>query len=112
MNKSDLAILPPELAVCSISSREIVLPLQGAIEAVNFLESNGIEIGGWEGWVKTCDGRVGHTNTVRGTESLETLTLQEAAEFCRETMLQDAEDWKTENPTPTDELHFCITVCR
>lgn len=111
MSKAVLELLPNELASRSISPREIVLPLREALEAVEILESKGILILGWEGWVKTPDGRVGHGSAPQGTVSLEDLSVHEAAEVCRKTMPQDAAQWETENQGTTDELHFCITVC-
>lgn len=110
MHVKDLDLISKVLSVLSISTEEIVLPLSKALEAVDVLESKGIHIFGWEGWIKRSDGRVGHANTPQGTESLDTLSIQEAAELCRKTMLQDAQQWQTENHETKDELYSCITV--
>jgi len=105
-----LALLPAELASHSISHREIVLPLAEALQAINILESKGILILGWEGWVKDRVGRIGHGSAPQGTGSLQSLSVEEAAAVCRQTIPQDAAQWDAENPGTTDELHFCITV--
>ncbi|WP_176155087.1 hypothetical protein [Burkholderia vietnamiensis] len=55
-----LQCLPPEIALQSISPREIVLPLNAAIAAIDYCANNKIRILGWEGWIQSPDGRVGH----------------------------------------------------
>ena len=106
---SQLGAIPPALAALSISRREIVLPLAAALECLDFCVLHRIPIYGWEGWVLTADGRVGHGSAPQGTVCLADLPL-EAAAFCRRTMVSDAEVWQTENPETTDKLHFCITI--
>jgi hypothetical protein len=110
MKTTALQLLPENLASRSISSREIVLPLKEALEAISILEKSGKPIAGWEGWVKTKDGRVGHGNAPQGTVNLSNLPVHEAAEFCRHTMQQESILWQTQNNGSTDELHFCITM--
>jgi hypothetical protein len=110
MSKQELNLLPEELASRSISPREIVLPLRDALEAIDILEKKGILILGWEGWVKGRDGRVGHVSVPQGTVSLDALSVHEAAEVCRRTMLQDTAMWEAGHKGTTDELLFCITV--
>jgi hypothetical protein len=107
---STLELLPTRIAEKSISPREIVLPMTEALEAIDLLEAKGLLILGWEGWVKTADGRVGHGSAPQGTVSLENLSIKAAAQRCRETIPQDAARWLAENPETTDALHFCITV--
>jgi hypothetical protein len=108
---SALELLPARIAEKSISQQEIVLPMTEALEAIDLLEAKGLLILGWEGWVKTADGRVGHGSAPQGTVSLENLSVEAAAQYCRETIPQDAAHWLAENPETTDALHFCITVC-
>ena len=105
-----LSHLPLHIAEKSISEREIVLPMTEALEAVDFFESKGTLILGWEGWIKTADGRVGHGSAPQGTVSLQDLSVVAAAQVCRETIPLDAAQWAAENPGTTDALHFCITV--
>ncbi|MEB4632283.1 hypothetical protein [Burkholderia contaminans] len=38
------------------------------------------------------------------------MPLDEAAAFCRRTMVSDAEAWQHDNPETTDKLHFCVTI--
>lgn len=111
MSQQDvLTILPEHLRAHSISAREIVLPEREALEAIDFLEAEGMRILGWEGWVKTQDGRVGHGSAPQGTVSLDALSVPEAAHLCRTTIPIDAAQWRLEYPDTTDSLHFCITV--
>ncbi|HDR9517562.1 TPA: hypothetical protein QDC20_004511 [Burkholderia aenigmatica] len=107
---SQLGAMPPALAAQSISRREIVLPLAAALECIDFCVLHRIPIYGWEGWVLTIDGRVGHGSAPQGTVCLADWPLEEAAAFCRRTMVSDAEVWQNENPETTDKLHFCMTI--
>src|SRR5689334_16067045 len=102
---SALELLPGRFAEKSISQQEIVLPLTEALEAIDLLEARGLLILGWEGWVKTADGRVGHGSAPQGTVSLENLSVEAAAQCCRETMPQEAAVWLANNPETTDALH-------
>lgn len=108
MNPLDL--LPVQLRERSISQSEIVLPLTQALEAIDLLESQGIQILGWEGWVKDEQGRIGHGNAPQGTMSLQKLSRPEAAQLCRDTIQSDASQWMQDNPNTSTSLHFCITV--
>ena len=107
---SQLDLLPTRLRELSISQREIVLPMTEALEAINLLESQGIQILGWEGWVKDTQGRVGHGSAPQGTGSLQELSVQDAAHLCRTTIPREAVQWAQNNPGSTDALHFCITA--
>ena len=110
MSKKALEFLPPEIMALSISQREIVVPLKEALEVVDIMESKGILILGWEGWVKTEDGRVGHGSAPQGSVSLEDCSVADAAEICRKTMNEDAAEWESKNKGSNEKLHFCITV--
>jgi hypothetical protein len=107
---SQLELLPKRLREASISSCEIVLPMAEALEAIDLLESQGLQILGWEGWVRDSQGRVGHGSAPQGTGSLQDLSAQEAAQLCRATIPAGAAQWVQDNPGSTDALHFCITV--
>jgi hypothetical protein len=110
MSIKALGLLPPKILAVSISQREIVVPLKEALEVVDIMESKGILILGWEGWVKTEDSRVGHGSAPQGTVSLEDYSVEEAAEICRKTLKEDSEKWESENKNSNEKLHFCITV--
>jgi hypothetical protein len=105
-----LQLLPPEIAQQSISRREIVLPLNAAITAVDYCANNQIQILGWEGWIQSSDGRVGHGNAPQGMASLDRLSIADAANFCDRTIREAALAWSEKNMGTTDRLHFCITV--
>jgi len=105
-----LQMLPPEIARHSISHREVVLPLNAAIAAIDWFAINQIHLLGWEGWIQSADGRVGHGNAPQGTTSLEGLSIPDAADFCRRTIRAAALEWSKTYPETTDRLHFCITV--
>ncbi len=105
--------LPNRFRERSISDREVVLPLQYALEAIDWFEAQGILVLGWEGWVKDRgSGRKGHGSAPQGTVSLHDLSVSEAAKVCRETMIADAAQWTDEHPETTDDLYFCITPKR
>ena len=108
MNALDL--LPAAIAAKSISPDEVVLPMTEALEAIDVFEKEGLLILGWEGWVKTQDGHVGFGSAPQGTVSLDQLSVAQAAQFCRDTIRADAEEWHRAFPSTTDLLHFCITV--
>jgi hypothetical protein len=109
MSQLDISI-PTHLRERSISDREIVLPLAEALEAVDYLEQHSFLILGWEGWVKTADGRVGHGSAGYLSTFTENLSVAEAAADARETMQAGALDWQQKNAGTTEALHFCITV--
>lgn len=110
MTRTALDLLPPEIAARSISRNEIVLPLPEALKAVDIMERDGIAILGWEGWIRTEDGRVGHGDAPQGTASLEQCAVAQAAEICRRTMTEEAAEWESGNKGSSDRLYFCITV--
>jgi hypothetical protein len=105
-----LQMLPLQIAQQSISLREIVLPLHAAIAAIDHCASNQMRILGWEGWIQSSDGRIGHGNAPQGTTSLDHLSIFDAADFCRRTIREAALEWTETNLGTTDRLHFCITV--
>ena len=87
-----------------------MLPLADALEAVDYLESQSALILGWEGWVKTADGRVGHGSAGYLSTFTSHLSVAEAAADARKTMHAGALDWQEKCGGGTDALHFCITV--
>lgn len=108
---SNHKLLPSRLRNLSISPREIVLPTDVALEAIDVLESQGAYILGWEGWLKDVEGRHGHGNAPQGwSADTKRHSLHDAAQLCRDTIPADAARWSQENPNTTDVLHICITV--
>lgn len=108
-----LLVLPPELSRKSISKREVALPLGDALLAIDILASNSFHILGWEGWVKSADGRVGHGSAGHYAGGpFESLTPNDAANRTKEGIVEDAASWAAENVASMDSLHFCITAHR
>ncbi len=106
---NSLELLPSRLAIRSLDDEEIVLPMKEALEAIDALEKRGVRILGWEGWIRSEVGKVGHGGTPQGTLSLDGLNVDEAAQLCRKTIREEGERWLLHNPKSTDELYFCIT---
>jgi hypothetical protein len=111
MSHAAVAILEnvaTEIARRSISRREIVLPFDATIAAVDWCAIKQIPILGWEGWIRSADGRVGHGNAPQGITSLEGLSVHDAADFCRRTIRAAALEWTKMHP----ESKRCLTtVC-
>ena len=109
-DRNVLSLIPEELAAKSISSSEIVLPVEEALIAISFLGSAGHLIAGWEGWIRDSAGRVGHGNAPQGTANLSELPVNEAAKFCSESIITDSAAWSRKFPNTSDELFICVTV--
>jgi hypothetical protein len=106
----ELEDIPLALALQSASPNEIVLPYDEAVLAVDALVAANRRILGWEGWILTADGRVGHGDAPQGTEDLSHLVGQDAAELCRRTMREASDAWNGSSTYPGAKLLFCITV--
>ena len=65
MSSEKLQLLLKEIAGKSLSKTELVLSYGEAIDALNICEKESVMILGWEGWVKSQDGRIGHTAEVQ-----------------------------------------------
>lgn len=50
----------------SASTRELVLPLPLALEAIALMEQLKIPVFGWEGWIRLPGGRLGHSALHQG----------------------------------------------
>ena len=73
---SDLLLLSAELRARSRSETEIILPYDAAVQAVRQLRSSRIALLGWEGLVITAEGKVVFTDCVRGTASIDRVSLE------------------------------------
>ena len=51
----------------SLSSRELVLSLEDAIEAITVASRRGVTLLGWECWLKMTDGRTTHSMKQMGS---------------------------------------------
>lgn len=112
----DIDLLPEILRSQSLSDREIVLPYDEALQALDILvKANWAPIA-WEGWEKDAQGRRGHSY-IMGTTVIEQEPdekwedyIQRAARFCRETIKADQERWNREGIHPSRTLYFCLSA--
>jgi hypothetical protein len=105
---SDLALLPPDLAVRSLSADEIVLPPADVAPALAAVRARGHRVLGWEGWLRHPDGRVGHSARHQGTVDLSALPPDAAAAVCAETAARAAAEAAAE--PEAGELYVCLAV--
>ena len=106
----ELELLPRELALQSASPSEVVLPYLQAIEALKVYAGARKRVLGWEGWIRTPDGTVGHANPPMGTADLSKLDVQSAMATCRRTIDDAHSAWSASVSSHDAELLFCITV--
>src|SRR5260370_1333397 len=66
----DIDLLPETLRSQSLSDREIVLPYDEALQALDILVKADWALLGWEGWEKDAEGRRGHSY-IMGTKAIE-----------------------------------------
>jgi hypothetical protein len=112
----DIDLLPEILRSQSLSEREIVLPYDEALQALDILVKADWALLGWEGWEKDAEGRHGHSY-IMGTTSIEQEPgekwedyVQRSARFCRATIGADQERWKREGIDSSWTLYFCLTA--
>jgi hypothetical protein len=110
-------MLPDELMTKSLSDKDIVLPYEAALCAIDLLAASGWALLGWEGWLKYPDGRVGHSARHQGTVSLEKQAgeswgayVQRSSEFCKRTVMENQEEWNRSPEAADSELYFCLTI--
>lgn len=125
---SELDLLPEPIRVRSISDREIVLPLDAALSAIDYLTEQNIAILGWEGWILTPDGRMGHAywphrradgSVTRGiwhdsypppVYNDRTGYVREVAVLARAHLVHAQRLWDEDSGWPGAILHFCLTL--
>ena len=106
---SDLSLLPPDLAVHSLSTREIVLSLADAERAVEHLVKCGRLLEAWEGWVKFADGT--RTRSLRHPGSFVLPSdIGRAAAVTVENIRKAQAIWDRTPEYPGASLYFCLTV--
>ena len=115
----DIDLLPESLRHQSLSSREIVLPLEEALQVIDLLSAAEWALFGWEGWVRYPDGTYGHAPDGMGTMSIERTEredwetyVQRSANFCRETMKLEQKLWDSNAKHPLIQLYFCLTATK
>ena len=101
-----MAAIPAELWDQSLNPRELVFEYQDALQAIDRLEALGIQILGWEAWVRHPDGSFGHPSSVIGSGDLD--SHADAGQFCRRTIAEAYGDWITARRAET--ICFCITT--
>ncbi len=114
----DIDLLPTELREKSLSDREIVLPYQEALQALDVLVEAKWALLGWEGWVQYADGRRGPAapivigTTAIGQEPEEDWEtyVQRSSDFCRETIETEQKLWDTDPKHTSVKLYFCLTA--
>lgn len=113
-----IELLPQVLREQSLSQREIVLPYQEALTALELLISARWALLGWEGWVTYSDGSHAHApGGTTGTTSIEREAseawedyVQRSAQFCAETMRAEQQRWDADPTCRHLTLHFCLTA--
>jgi hypothetical protein len=101
-----LDVLPLELALKSASPSEVVLPFRDANQALDTFARLGWRVLGWEGWIRTPDGAVGHGDAPHGTPDLSELTKEQAVALCRRTMHTAHAEWRGSDAYQGAELLF------
>ncbi len=110
---NEMEYLAEHLLAQSLSSDELVLPLENAIEAVEVLEKHGFLILCWEGWLKYSDGAFGHSVRHQGTtesqrlvdESWDAFTLR-AKKYFLKTAADNAKIYAFKPENPRAKLYF------
>ena len=117
MEPKDLNLLTPEVAAASISDREIVLPYELALEAIDMLGTGGYAVVSWEGWLLFQDGSMGHSFQHQGTVGLERYPDESAQEFIarasifvRQTMEQSQLEWNRKPTRANARLYCCLAI--
>ncbi len=101
--------LPESIIRNSASASELVLSERDAMEALRLLESGGHSILGWEGWLRSPTGQMGHSQYHQGTADLSALPRHDAYALCRRTIEASASEYRLNPEKPNHELLFCIT---
>lgn len=105
---TDLAALPPELARQSLSEVTLILPLDGAIQAIALLTERGRRLEQWEGWVRLRDGTRAKSLTHGGSFALSRDPAR-AAEAASAAMKKASVYWDRNPEYPGAALYFGLT---
>ena len=111
----EIDVLPKDMVEKSLSDREIVLPYEDALKALDLYIKAGWAFLGWEGWGKHVDGKVGHCD-YQGTVSIERKDKESCNDYAKrsydlvkKTIQDDYKDWQNSPYAKEYELYFCIT---
>jgi len=94
----------------SISKEEVVVSYLDAMELLSIYLDLKESVLGWEGWIKTADGCVGHFTRYQGTSDLSSISTSAAIALIKSSIMQSYKDWKESPEVDNDELYFCITT--
>ena len=114
---TDLEFLPADLRAQSLSMREIVLPYDAVLRAIAMLRLKQIAPLGWEGWLRTPDGHIGHAQDYQGTMSIDrdldepwSAYVQRSLDICVRTIRIEYMRWlQQDQPHSPNVLYFCLT---
>jgi hypothetical protein len=98
-----------EFQARSASTRELVLPFEVTLAALETLEASGARLLGWEGWLRQSNGSLGHSAEHQGTISLGGRDATQAFPLVRQTMRESHLQHLRSPEIPGSELLFCIT---
>ncbi|QMV61854.1 hypothetical protein VUJ49_17730 [Pseudomonas berkeleyensis] len=94
----------------SASTRELVLPLPLALEAIALMEQLKIPVFGWEGWIRLPGGRLGHSALHQGTAFECAITTSSEYTWLKQTIQESYDLHQSPPEAPSIELLFCITT--
>lgn len=94
----------------SESEDELVLGYTGAMELLQLVEQNNTQVHGWEGWLKSEDGKLSHSQKYQGTSDLSALPNTSAISLIRSTIMQAHAEWQEKPEVSNASLFFCITI--
>jgi putative component of membrane protein insertase Oxa1/YidC/SpoIIIJ protein YidD len=105
-----MASLSSKLSLQSQTQDQIVLPEAQALQAIQQLHEKGFHILGWHAWIQTTDGVIEQHPTRQNPDELAKLPRKQAAETCKHSIQQYAQQWAQEHPNTTNQLYFCLRV--
>ncbi|MFK7855742.1 MAG: hypothetical protein AB8B79_16580 [Granulosicoccus sp.] len=94
----------------SESPDELVLSYTDAMELLDIFGQNGVQVLGWEGWIKYSDGRLGHSSKHQGTVDLGNLPIQSAIAIAKLAIMQSNGEWELHPEAENASLFFCLTT--
>jgi hypothetical protein len=103
MTHDDYPMIDAGLLAASISPRELVLPEEDALTAIEQFAKAGIPGIAWEGWLRHPDGRNGHSTRYQGTNG-----FFDPAE-CADTIRAASSDYADAPEVPGATLYFCLS---
>lgn len=111
-----LNVLPMSLQKISVSQKEVVLPFEAAIQALEYFEKAQWALLGWEGLIRHA-GNLGSALNYQGTVSLNrdegeswSAYVTRTADICRQSMRTDQKRFEQDLEQKESELYFCLTA--